>query len=195
MGKYGYFFSLKFIMKELILIDIKEFDVELDLRYASKNNVCKVAMYNSSKCYLHHQAIPPLRKAIESARQLNLKLKIFDGFRPISIQKFMYNKLSEAGGDGFISNPEGGAVPHCRGVALDLTLIDFSGKELDMGTDFDEFSHLAFHNCYEVSKEAQRNRLILLGIMTAAGWDFYSKEWWHYQLYDPRQYPIIDFDI
>ena len=38
---------------------------------------------------------------------------------------------------------------------------------------------------------AQRNRLILLGLMAAAGWDHYLNEWWHYQLYDPRRYPLL----
>ena len=61
-----------------------------------------------------------------------------------------------------------------------------------MGTDFDEFSELAFHNRHEISTEAQRNRFILLGLMTIAGFDFYSKEWWHYQLFNPRQYSTIN---
>jgi zinc D-Ala-D-Ala dipeptidase len=93
---------------------------------------------------------------------------------------------------GFISNPNGGVIPHCRGVAIDLTLTDMNGNELDMGSDFDEFSDLAFHNCEKISTEAQRNRLILLGLMSAAGWDFFSKEWWHYQLFKPREFAIVD---
>ncbi len=61
-----------------------------------------------------------------------------------------------------------------------------------MGSNFDEFSHLAYHNCATINKEQLQNRLNLLAIMTAAGFDFYQKEWWHYQLFNPRQYPIID---
>ena len=46
-----------------------------------------------------------------------------------------------------------------------------------------------------MSPEAQRNRHILLGIMSASGWDFYAKEWWHYQLFQPRRYPVLSDSV
>jgi D-alanyl-D-alanine dipeptidase len=47
-----------------------------------------------------------------------------------------------------------------------------------------------------VSQEAQRNRLVLIGLMTAAGWDFYRNEWWHYQLFDARGFELVsDADL
>ena len=179
-------------MDNLVEITTEKFDVIFDLRYAQKNNVCGHKLYAYPFCYLHQAAIAPLEKAIKSAKNLGLKLKIFDGFRPLEVQRYMFDKFpSDDPKGGFISNPDGGVIPHCRGVAIDLTLVDGDGKELDMGTDFDEFSELAFHNCEKISVEAQRNRLILLGIMSAAGWDFYSKEWWHFQLFKPREYPVV----
>jgi zinc D-Ala-D-Ala dipeptidase len=178
-------------MQNLVEITEKKFDVVLDLRYASTNNVCGQKLYSYPFCYLHEAAIAPLQKAIRLAKNLGLKIKIWDGFRPIEVQQFMFDKFPSTGSNGgFVSNPNGGAIPHCRGVAIDLTLLDANGKELEMGTDFDEFSDLAFHNCDKVSVEAQRNRLILAGIMSIAGWDFYSNEWWHYQLFKPREYQI-----
>ena len=46
------------------------------------------------------------------------------------------------------------------------------------------------------TSQAQRNRLLLMGLMTRAGWDFYRNEWWHYQLFDQRRYPLIsDADL
>ena len=182
-------------MQNLVKITTENFDVIFDLRYASDNNVCGHKLYAYPFCYMHEAAIAPLNRAIKSAKNLGLKLKIFDGFRPIEIQKYMFDKFpSEDPNGGFISNPDGGAIPHCRGVAIDLTLCDVQGNELDMGTDFDEFSDLAFHNCEKISVEAQRNRLILLGLMTAAGFDFYRNEWWHYQLFKPREYQIAKAD-
>ena len=179
-------------MQNLVEIATKNFDVIFDLRYASNNNVCGHKLYAYHFCYLHEAAIEPLNRAIKSAKNLGLKLKIFDGFRPIEVQQFMFDKFpSEDPNGGFISNPKNGAIPHCRGVAIDLTLCDALGNELDMGTDFDEFSDLAFHNCEKISANAQRNRLILLGLMTAAGFDFYRNEWWHYQLFKPREYAVV----
>lgn len=192
-------------MKNLIEITEEKYDVIFDLRYASKNNVCGQKLYSFPFCYLHQKAADKLSLAVAAAKKLGLKLKIFDGFRPIEVQKFMFEKfeknpspLAGRGGvrgnnfSGFISNPENGAIPHCRGVAIDLTLVDQNKNELDMGTDFDEFSDLAFHDCQKISAEAQKNRSLLLGLMTAAGFDFYSKEWWHYQLFKPREYPVIE---
>ena len=66
-------------------------------------------------------------------------------------QKFMFEKFAhDPLYEGFVSDPKTGSTPHCRGVAIDLTLVDESGKELDMGTDFDEFSELAFHDCHKI---------------------------------------------
>jgi D-alanyl-D-alanine dipeptidase len=70
-------------------------------------------------------------------------------------------------------------------------LIDDAGLPLDMGTHFDAFTPLSHHGA-DVSPDAQRNRHLLLGIMSTAGWDFYSKEWWHFQLFDPRRYPLVE---
>jgi len=180
------------------LTEINEtgFNVKLDLRYATTNNVCGIKLYSEPLCYLHKSASEALQKAIGIASLQNLRFKIFDGFRPIKVQQFMFNKFPDDGENGgFISNPKTGSIPHCRGVAVDLTLIDADGNELDMGCDFDEFTNLAFHNCEQISPTAKRNRELLLDIMTKSGWDFYSKEWWHYQLFDARKYEVIQDDF
>jgi len=178
-----------------MLVQIKkpEFDVELDLRYATTNNVCGIKLYFQEICYLHKDAADALCKAIKIAAQNNLRFKIFDGFRPLKVQQIMFDKFStNDSSEGFVSSPVTGSTPHCRGVAIDLTLIDLNKNELDMGSDFDEFSELAFHDCKNISATATNNRKLLLKIMTEAGFDFYSKEWWHYQLFKPRDYKIID---
>ena len=60
-----------------------------------------------------------------------------------------------------------------------------------MGTKFDCFEKESYHGNTNINKESQKNRHILLGIMIAAGWDFYHKEWWHYQLYNSKKYKLI----
>ncbi len=100
----------------------------------------------------------------------------------------MWNKFQD---NNFISNPYSGSIPHCRGIAVDLTLVDENNIELDMGTEFDSFLERSFHGNNKINIKAQYNRILLLGIMTQAGWDFYINEWWHYQLFNPRTYNII----
>jgi D-alanyl-D-alanine dipeptidase len=176
-------------MQNLIPINKENgFDVELDIRYATTNNVTGQTIYDQPHSLLHQDAADALKKAIELAKIQGLRFKIFDAFRPITAQKFLFDKFPDG---GFISNPTTGSVPHCRGVAVDLTLIDADGKELDMGTEFDNFTDLARHGSTAISTEAQKNRYILFGIMMTAGWDFYRQEWWHYQLFNARNYPVI----
>jgi D-alanyl-D-alanine dipeptidase len=133
-----------------------------------------------------------LARAITLAAKLGYRLKIFDGFRPTEAAWALWNHTPDP---NFLADPRKGS-PHSRGAAVDLTLIEGPGlddkaRELDMGTAFDAFTPLSFHGNTDISVTAQRNRLILLGLMTAAGWDFYRNEWWHYQLFQPKRFPLL----
>jgi len=174
-------------MHNLIQITEDKFDVKLDIRYATKNNVMGEAIYKQPLCYLHPTAVNFLDKAIILAKIQGYKFKIFDGYRPIQNQQYFFDKFP----GGFVSNPANGRIPHCRGVAIDLTLIDQNGMELEMGTEFDNFTELANHACTKISPLAQKNRFILMGIMLSSGFDFLDAEWWHYQLPNPRNYEVI----
>ncbi len=176
-------------MTKLIEIKKSEFDVEIDIRYATANNFTGKPIYKKPGCYLHPDAANALQKAIKLAKEIGYRFVIFDAYRPHEVQKALWNHTPDP---NFLSHPETGSLPHCRGVAVDLNLIDKNGKELDMGTGFDAFTPLSHHGVTEgISKQAQLNRFVLMGIMTAAGWDFYRNEWWHYQLFKPREYQVI----
>ncbi len=172
----------------LIEITKDKFDVELEIAYATANNFTGKALYKKPKCFLNETAAELLRESIRLADQLDLRIKIFDAFRPLEVQQALWDDTPDP---EFISNPEDGAVPHCRGAAVDLNLLDSDGNELDMGTRFDEFDIKSHHGNTDISPEQQRNRHILMGIMTTAGWDFYRNEWWHYQLFEPRKYAAL----
>ena len=173
------------------LIDISPpaFDLDVALAYATPDNITGQPFYRAeARPYLHPKAVECLKIAIALARPLGLRLKIFDAYRPIEGQWALWNASPDT---EFVADPGKGG-PHNRGVALDLTLIDAGGRELDMGTCFDALTPLSHHGRTDVSLEAQRNRLLLLGLMTAAGFEFYTNEWWHYQLFNPREYPLLD---
>lgn len=171
----------------LVEITAETHDVDIRLAYATTDNFTGRQIYAAAHAYLHREAEAALRRAVDLARPLGLRLRIFDVYRPTEAQW----KLWEHSPDPtFVADPAKGS-PHSRGVAIDLTLVDAaSGAELDMGTPFDDFTPRAFHADRTIPVEAQRNRFALLGIMSAAGWDFYSKEWWHYQLFQSRTYPL-----
>ena len=142
---------------------------------------------NNHIATLHADAAKCLRKLITLAAGTGYRIKIFDAYRPQEAQEKLWAHTPDP---DFLANPASGS-PHSRGVALDLTLLDVNGNELDMGTEFDAFTPKSYHGNLEISAQAQNNRHILLGLMTASGWDFYSHEWWHYQLFNPRAYRLL----
>ncbi len=175
----------------LVALTQPEYDIDVDLAYATPNNFTGKPVYRRAAAYLHPVAAGHLQRAIGLAAALGLRLKVFDAFRPTEAQWVMWNHTPDP---EFLADPRRGS-PHARGAAVDLTLIDGAGRELDMGTGFDAFTPLSHHASTGVPEEAQRNRFLLLGLMTAAGWDFYRNEWWHYQLFDTRRYPLLSDSV
>ena len=171
----------------LVAVTEAEFDVEIRLAYATDGNLTGRPVYARALCYLHREAAAALGRAVALARGQGLRLRIFDAFRPTEAQWRLWHCRPDP---DFLADPRRGS-PHSRGVAVDLTLLVADGRELDMGTGFDAFTPLSHHASLEVSPSAQANRFILLGIMTAAGWDFYRNEWWHYQLFESRRFPLL----
>lgn len=162
------------------------YDLEINMAYATDDNFTGHPIYANAHCFLHADAAAHLSLAIDLAGRLGHRLLIFDALRPSEAQWALWEHTPDP---DFLADPRSGS-PHSRGVAVDLTLLDAAGNPLDMGTGFDAFTPLSHHGA-KVSTEAQRNRLLLLGIMSTAGWDFYSKEWWHYQMFEPRRYPLV----
>jgi zinc D-Ala-D-Ala dipeptidase len=171
----------------LIEITAPEYPVLHEIAYATANNFTGKPVYSRSACYLHVDAAASLKKAINHAMALQLRLKIFDAYRPAEAQYLLWEHSPDP---NFLAHPEKGS-PHSRGVAVDLTLVNEDGNELDMGTAFDAFTPLSYHGAEGLSSTAIHNRLLLLGIMTCAGFDFYRNEWWHYQLFNSRSYPLL----
>jgi D-alanyl-D-alanine dipeptidase len=176
-----------------MLVEITEqtHPILLDLRYASKNNFTLAPIYRKPLCLLHVDALPLLEKAIKIANYHNWKLKIFDAFRPTQAVQKMWDFCPNP---QYLSNPNNGGSHHSRGVAIDLTLVNSNNQELDMGTGFDTMESKSHLDTIEISPAALSNRYTLLGIMLSAGWDFFMNEWWHFQVFNPRNYPIIDND-
>jgi D-alanyl-D-alanine dipeptidase len=164
------------------------FNVDLDLRYATADNLTGRPIFARPLCLLHPAAASCLRAAIILAEAQGLRLRIFDAYRPPAAQWALWKALPDP---AFIADPRIGSS-HARGVAVDLTLVQADGTLLEMGTGFDDMRPAACHGDISIPVEAQRNRSVLLGIMAVAGWQHYTVEWWHYQLPDAAQYPLVE---
>ncbi len=171
------------------LVEITEVThtIILDMRYATENNFTGKAIYDCSRCFLRPEPLVLLEKAIALAADQGYRFKILDAHRPQYAQERLWDVCPNP---DYIANPASGSH-HTRGVAIDLTLVDSDGQELDMGTPFDSFEIASHHGSSHISPNAAKNRYTLLGIMMSAGWDFYGNEWWHYQMFKPREFELI----
>jgi len=176
------------------LVDITKInpDIHLDLRYATDNNFLGKTVYPQARCFLRYAAAVRLDSIQNELEQIGLGLKIFDGFRPLEIQRQMWEVMPDA---RYVANPYKGGSRHNRGVAVDLSLVDSRGNELEMPTDFDDFSEKAHHAQQNLPAIQKRNRWILLHIMEKYGFKPITSEWWHYDLKNWRQFKIIDVPL
>lgn len=190
------------------LVPIKDLipNVMVDLKYASTDNVFNnQKLYTSNECYLLMDLAKRLalvQDSLNNVRVLNgieypegIGIKIWDGYRPRSVQYLMFEIFPDP---TFVADPESGSS-HNRGGAVDLTLVDLAtGEELRMPTGFDDFSDAAGHDYPEhlLPPDKVFNKNYLKGIMTGlGGLNSYVAEWWHYQLKDNQEYPLLDYQI
>jgi len=167
----------KITQNEKILIDY--------VPYATNDNFCHEQLYSHPFIYAHLDAFENLQKASIFAEEKGFKLRIWDAYRPFEAQAFMADKFPEHVENGYVSHPSEGVATHVRGIAIDLTLVDKNGKDLDMGTGFDDMSEQSHHGSRAVSEKnkiAEENRKILAKIMEKSGFEIYENEWWHYNL-------------
>ncbi|WP_028536953.1 D-alanyl-D-alanine dipeptidase [Paludibacterium yongneupense] len=172
----------------LVVIHPPRHHVEIDLVYAGADNLTGRPIYRQPCCLLHPDAERALESAIRIAALAGLRLRILDAYRPAEAQRRLWDALPDS---RYVADLERGSH-HSRGVALDVTLVDGDGSVLDMGTAFDEMSERShpFHPAVEAA--SQRNRLLLLAIMTQAGFRPIATEWWHFELDNAIAYPLVD---
>ncbi|ONG52736.1 D-alanyl-D-alanine dipeptidase [Pseudoroseomonas deserti] len=173
-----------------MLLPVTEADgFVLDIRYATPDNLTGAPIYTRPVALLLPEARDCLFAARDQAARLGLRIKIFDAFRPMEAQWALWHAVTDK---RFVADPRAGGV-HPRGAAVDLTLLDAAtGATLPMGTGFDAVQAESAHGHPGVPVDDQRNRALLLGLMTAAGFDHYKLEWWHYQLPEARRFPPLN---
>ena len=165
----------------------------LDLRYATANNFVEEQMYDCGRCYLLGPAALSLKRLQDSLRTLGLGFKLYDSYRPLSVQWKLWNKVPDR---RYVADPRKGSQ-HNRGVAVDLTLVDLAtGEELDMGTAYDFFGREAWHASTPTYPEPIRgNRTQLLTLMEGHNWRRTNSEWWHYSYRLPKSATPIEDDV
>ncbi|MDD3005186.1 M15 family metallopeptidase [Flavobacterium sp.] len=166
------------VINDSTFVNLKEYSSAFiyDMKYATENNFLQAKVYDCAECYLRLKTVKSLIAANADFQKLGYTIKIFDCFRPLSIQKRMWNIVSNP---EYVADPAKGSI-HNRGGAVDIALVDKNGNELDFGTAFDFFGVEAGHSYNKLPKKILNNRKLLKKIMEQNGFKALKSEWWHY---------------
>jgi D-alanyl-D-alanine dipeptidase len=178
------------LLKPEDFINVREYlpDIEIELRYASDKNILGKKLYENDSVYLRKGTADKLGAANYELKKLGYKIKIWDAYRPTTVQRQLWNNVRDG---RYIANPKEGSI-HNRGAAVDITLIDKTGKEILMPTDFDYFSVKADRNYTDVDAEKANNARLLEEVMEKYGFSSIYTEWWHFDDKDWKKYNIVD---
>lgn len=184
--------QVKFNEGGQVLIDLGKVNAtfKFDIRYATENNFTGKVLYSQPKAYLQRDAAEALNQAQEMLSDLGLGLIIYDAYRPLSVQKEMWQIKPDK---RYVADPKFGSN-HNRGMAVDVGLYDLeTGIYLEMPTEFDAFNRKAWANAtVGVSELARYNRSILKQIMKRCGFKMNTTEWWHFDFKDCHKHPVLD---
>ena len=166
-------------------------NIVVSLPYATEDNHFKRRFYKANRCFLRRAVVERLALVQRDLNAQGLGLKLWDGYRPRSVQWEFWKVLPDP---KYVADPKQGSR-HNRGAAVDCTLVDLkSGKELPMPTAHDDFTPKAAADFKLVPAEALKNRTILQEAMTRHGFQIFPSEWWHFDAPGWEAYPLEDFD-
>jgi D-alanyl-D-alanine dipeptidase len=174
------------------LVDVREYapDIVYYLVLATPDNYTGRTLYARDVCLLQKGAAKKLAKAQEMFRADGYSIKIYDAYRPSSVSAELYKTVPNK---TYVA--PAGTSNHNRGAAVDVTLVDKNGKELEMPSGVMELNEKAARNQKGMSKAAKANMDYLTSVMTECGFKTYSAEWWHYTDTDAAKYPVSDVDF
>jgi D-alanyl-D-alanine dipeptidase len=175
------------------LTDILTLDssIVLDIKYATSDNFLATPLYAEPKCYLRLPVALRVIKAHRYLQNLGYGLKIYDCYRPLSVQERMWEKVPNP---RYVADPKKGSN-HNRGCAVDAGLVDKYGRSVPMPTEFDNFTPRAQHGYDALTEEQMNHRELLKEAMAAGGLKPITSEWWHYYDPDCRDFEILDIPI
>lgn len=166
-------------------------DILLDIRYATPNNFTGQIVYPCARCFLLQDAAYALREVQNELRPMGYRLKVFDGYRPLSVQRRFWAILPDP---RYVADPTVGSR-HNRGCAVDLSLVKSDRKDVPMPTEFDDFTEKAHPAYMNLPEDALRNRALLKSVMERHGFTQFPTEWWHFDYSGWETHPVLDMPL
>lgn len=166
-------------------------DLVVDMRYATKNNFLGRKLYDAPVCLLLPHVAEALKTAADILRQQGYRVRVWDCYRPHSVQKAMWKAWPRR---GYVAPPQPGSV-HNRGGAMDVSLTDLQGNPVTMPTDFDDFTTRANLHSTGHPPDVKQRRQLLRDAFEQAGFTGIRSEWWHFEGPGARNHPVLDVPL
>lgn len=180
-----------FVYKGLVRVLDIDASVSIDLKYATEDNFTGQRVYPvDAPALLNLETALKLKSANERFEEDGYRIRIWDGYRPRSVQEIFWNLVPDP---RYVADPAKGSI-HNRGASVDITLEDLQGDALEMPTDYDDFTEKASRNYQGSSEKARENMLYLTRIMEESGFTGLHSEWWHFDD-KSRTYSLLDVDF
>ena len=182
-----------------------------EIRYFSTYNFIgeRIDGYEEPIALLTKEAARALKTVANEMNVKGYRLKIFDTYRPttavkhfilwgiedqdVRMKPYFYPDVvkQDLFSEGYIAKKSS----HSRGSTVDLTLLDMrTGKEVDMGSQFDWFGIESHPDYRGITEEQYENRMFLQKAMVRNGFTPIDCEWWHFTLAD-EPYPDMYFSF
>lgn len=173
------------------LVDIEKLsdDFVYEIRYATPNNFIGETLYDCAKCLLRPEVAEALLQANEYFHSLGYRIRIYDCYRPLDVQKKMWEKVPRA---TYVGNPYGNGSVHNRGAAIDMTIETLEGCHVEMGSEYDHLGPASHIDNYNHSEEVLANRKLLFEGMRKFGFSPIRTEWWHFSFRRNLSYSILN---
>ena len=176
------------------LVNLKDLSSEFnyEIRYATPNNFIGETLYDCAACLLRPEVAEALLEANQFFCEKGYRIKLYDCYRPLDVQKKMWAKVPRA---TYVGNPYGNGSVHNKGAAVDITLETLDGCYVEMGSDYDYFGREAHIDNYNFSKEILTNRKLLFEGMRKFGFNTIRTEWWHFSYKKNRSYKTLNVPL
>jgi D-alanyl-D-alanine dipeptidase len=172
---------------DMVRLDAAIKDIVIDLKYATSDNIAGRPVYGSNTAYLRKGTADKLKKANDILMEHGFRIKVWDAYRKQEYHQELYESAEDK---YYFMDPKIGSN-HTRGAAVDVTLVDMDGNEVDMPSGFDEMSEKAHRTYAQATPEQKKNALLLENTMKNCGFIPLQKEWWHFDDSEYKTYEML----
>lgn len=178
--------------------DLSDYDVIVSMQLSTPETTIKEPFYSRNLCLIQYDLLPKLKEAIELFKKDGYTIVIYDAYRPTSVQQRWFDVVRQ---HKWVADPSRGmGGVHDRGTALDISIVDKSGKPIEMPTPMHTFTEAASRLSTTMTDTARKNMDYLKEVMVSCGFDIINSEWWHFQdvntvYYLPVDYPIDEIPL